>query len=717
MYLLMKTRKRTALCLICFVMLTVFCILPQRAKAASNMQVSNAMVNVLKTMEGFRAKPYWDYAQWTVGYGTECPENMREYYTQHGITEAEALKLLNQELDRFEASVNGFVDTYGLKLKQHQFDALVSFSYNCGTAWMSETTGYFNTAVRSGNVSSAFIYAICLFSSAGDDYILADRRLCEAYMYIDGGYRASNDTSTTLPARYRYVYLEGNGGKVRYTTCGYDANAAAPINVAFSSIPTGVDSEGNPFVYELAGWYTEDGRKVEKLDASLQIGQVLYAKWKDPSGKIVSLPIGEPVKNLAVTLTTDGVNVRSGPGTYFPRINSLNKGTALTVTEVVETSYYTWGKTQYGWVCLDYTNYNEVAGSSGTFPKSGTVTGTYVNYRTAPSTSNSKVVGQKGLGDRVTITEETYADGLPWGKMTDGYWICLDYVRYDEDVPPKVTGVSLLKTPTKTWYNSIGETLELEGSILQVSYDDGSTSALTLTRDMVTSYKETSKGVGTVVASYSGKTVSFTVKIGTFTVTFRDWDGSVLSSGEYVYGDKVSAPATPVKPADNTYTYVFSGWDKPVTACTENTVYTAQYTPVYIDYTVTFRNQDGTLISSAAYHYGDTIAVPETPQRPSGLPEEYVFQGWTPVVVTVCRESVTYTAIFSDTILRGDVNGDGMVNDGDALYMLRYTLFPTRFPINQSGDMNGDGDTDDADALYLLRHTLFPDRFPLHSQE
>lgn len=64
-------------------------------------------------------------------------------------------------------------------------------------------------------------------------------------------------------------------------------------------------------------------------------------------------------------------------------------------------------------------------------------------------------------------------------------------------------------------------------------------------------------------------------------------------------------------------------------------------------------------------------------------------------------------------VLRGDVNGDHEVDDADALYLLRNTLFPARFPINQSGDMNGDGSEDDADALYLLRYTLFPDRFPL----
>jgi len=65
-------------------------------------------------------------------------------------------------------------------------------------------------------------------------------------------------------------------------------------------------------------------------------------------------------------------------------------------------------------------------------------------------------------------------------------------------------------------------------------------------------------------------------------------------------------------------------------------------------------------------------------------------------------------------ILRGDMNDDGEVTDADALYLLRNTLFPDRYPITQSGDVNGDGEVTDGDALYLLRYTLFPDRYPLN---
>lgn len=63
--------------------------------------------------------------------------------------------------------------------------------------------------------------------------------------------------------------------------------------------------------------------------------------------------------------------------------------------------------------------------------------------------------------------------------------------------------------------------------------------------------------------------------------------------------------------------------------------------------------------------------------------------------------------------LRGDVNGDGAVNKTDALHLLKHTILPSVYTINQSGDMNGDGAVNKADALYLLKHTILPAAYPL----
>ncbi len=65
------------------------------------------------------------------------------------------------------------------------------------------------------------------------------------------------------------------------------------------------------------------------------------------------------------------------------------------------------------------------------------------------------------------------------------------------------------------------------------------------------------------------------------------------------------------------------------------------------------------------------------------------------------------------TVTHGDVNGDDFLDSDDAIYLLRYSLNPDRYPVNQDGDMNGDGFVDSDDAIYLLRHTLNPDRYPL----
>ena len=64
-------------------------------------------------------------------------------------------------------------------------------------------------------------------------------------------------------------------------------------------------------------------------------------------------------------------------------------------------------------------------------------------------------------------------------------------------------------------------------------------------------------------------------------------------------------------------------------------------------------------------------------------------------------------------LLLGDYSCDGKVTSFDAVLLLRHTLFPEKFPLNQPGDINRDGKVTSLDAVLLLRHTLFPEKFPL----
>ena len=61
-------------------------------------------------------------------------------------------------------------------------------------------------------------------------------------------------------------------------------------------------------------------------------------------------------------------------------------------------------------------------------------------------------------------------------------------------------------------------------------------------------------------------------EINTYTVTFKDWDGTVLKTQEVQYGGDAEAPADPTRVG-----YTFTGWDKAFTNITADLVVTAQY--------------------------------------------------------------------------------------------------------------------------------------------
>jgi lysozyme len=100
-------------------------------------KVSDAGVALIKEFEGFPfgGKPYRDcVGVWTIGYGhTEAvgPDSQR-------LTQQQASELLAADLDKKYAPS---VDAVGVALSQHQFDALVSFVYNCGGGAVGTQTG------------------------------------------------------------------------------------------------------------------------------------------------------------------------------------------------------------------------------------------------------------------------------------------------------------------------------------------------------------------------------------------------------------------------------------------------------------------------------------------------------------------------------------------------------------------------------------------------
>ena len=89
-----------------------------------HLRTSEQLIALLKQKEGFRATAYWDYAQYSIGYGSACTKD--EY--PNGITEAQADILLRKMLQKFETSLDKFLQDSNLTLTDNQYDALISLT-------------------------------------------------------------------------------------------------------------------------------------------------------------------------------------------------------------------------------------------------------------------------------------------------------------------------------------------------------------------------------------------------------------------------------------------------------------------------------------------------------------------------------------------------------------------------------------------------------------
>ena len=150
------------------------------------MTSSQMLLDLIKVMEGFSATPYYDYSQYTVGYG--CNANQPEGYI-NSITPEEAEELLKRELAKnYEKSVNKFCKKIGKQPTQNQFDALVSFTYNVGSSWMSGSR--LERWLRNPSTELEFVNAMGQWCRAGDNllFALAQRRIREAIIFLKGEY-------------------------------------------------------------------------------------------------------------------------------------------------------------------------------------------------------------------------------------------------------------------------------------------------------------------------------------------------------------------------------------------------------------------------------------------------------------------------------------------------------------------------------------------------
>ncbi|MCS6103482.1 cell wall-binding protein [Clostridium botulinum] len=152
--------------------------------------VSEKCIDFIKSWEGFteEGRKYYDMVGvLTQGYGMTGKEieNLPDQ-----ISECDATKLLKEWINKkYAPPIKKDLDCKGVNLKQHEFDALISFAYNCGVVGLVGSTLYKNivAGIRDKDTITSNFQA---WSNGGGKRIegLYRRRTKEAAMFLNGDY-------------------------------------------------------------------------------------------------------------------------------------------------------------------------------------------------------------------------------------------------------------------------------------------------------------------------------------------------------------------------------------------------------------------------------------------------------------------------------------------------------------------------------------------------
>ena len=136
-------------------------------------------------------------------------------------------------------------------------------------------------------------------------------------------------------------------------------------------------------------------------------------------------------------------------------------------------------------------------------------------------------------------------------------------------------------------------------------------------------------------------TAQYTRDIVYFTVSFYDWDGTELHVEQVEQGKDAVGPA--VNPTREGYTFI--GWSKPITNIQSNLIVIAQYKENAVYFTVNFIDWDGTLLKSEEVEKSKSATAPADPVR-----EGYTFKGWDKDFSNV-QSDLTVTALYEQNVV------------------------------------------------------------------
>ncbi len=152
-------------------------------------------------------------------------------------------------------------------------------------------------------------------------------------------------------------------------------------------------------------------------------------------------------------------------------------------------------------------------------------------------------------------------------------------------------------------------------------------------------------------------TYTATWNINTYTVSYYDYDGSLIEEFDVEYNAEVDVTEEPSREG-----YTFAGWDAEIPAAmpAEDISFTATYT--INTYTVTYI-VDGEVLYTDEYDFGEAITA-----KLDEVKTGYTFSGWSEIPATMPAENIEVTATFTInqyTVTFAGVDADAKTVDYD----------------------------------------------------
>ena len=140
--------------------------------------MSTNHLDLIARFEGYQAEPYWDYHQWSIGYGSYAGSRDRNQRPNITVSEAEARQMLARQVSTYEANVDRYNSTYNWTPNERA--AMISFAYNIGSIDQLTANGT--------RTKEEIAQAMLLYNKAGGQRLqgLADRRLAERNVFTNG---------------------------------------------------------------------------------------------------------------------------------------------------------------------------------------------------------------------------------------------------------------------------------------------------------------------------------------------------------------------------------------------------------------------------------------------------------------------------------------------------------------------------------------------------